>query len=167
MVGEPAGSDRILYFQYFLLVLGGILFPSCVFIKFFWFLILMLILNSVAIHFLVWWVLVLVCFPPAVKGPRGSTSPIRYKNPYPLLSPCSLTCIFDCRKKTYPLHRTPSLPPLATPFSPRVLLMHALSLVDNHSFPVFPSPAHNGSLPYRVHVMGLGGMIPDSRMTDK
>ena len=32
--------------------------------------------------FLVWWVLVLVCFPPVVKGPRGSTSPIRYKTTY-------------------------------------------------------------------------------------
>ncbi|KAJ5696457.1 hypothetical protein N7536_006869 [Penicillium majusculum] len=124
----------------------------------------MLILNSVALHFLVWWVLVLVCFPPVVKGPRGSTSPIRYKNPYPLLSPCSLTCE---KKKHAPLHRTPSLPPLATPFSPRGLLMHALSLVDNHSFPVFASSAHNGSLQYRVNVMGSDGMIPGARMTDK
>ncbi|KAJ5509227.1 hypothetical protein N7527_011370 [Penicillium freii] len=82
----------------------------------------MLILNSVALHFSgVWWVLVLVCFPHAVKGPRGSTSPIRCKNPYLLLSPCSLTC---AKKNTPPpFHRTPSLPPLATPFSPRVLLI--------------------------------------------
>lgn len=45
--------------------------------------------------------------------------------------------------------------------------MHALSLVDNHSFPVFTSPAHNGSLQYRVYVMGSGGMIADARMMDK
>lgn len=45
--------------------------------------------------------------------------------------------------------------------------MHALSLVDNHSFPVFASPAHNGSLQYRVNVMGSDGMIPGARMTDK
>lgn len=108
----------------------------------------MLILNAVALHFLVWWVLVLVCFPPAVKGPRGSTSPIRYKNPYLLLSPCSLTCIFDCRKKS--ISPTPhSSPPTSFscrhPFLPESCwCMHYPSSITTASrfLQVLPTMAH-------------------------
>lgn len=168
MVAELAGSDRILYLKYFLLVLGGILFPSCVFIKFFGFIILTLIPNSVALHFLVWWVLILVCFPSVVKGPRGSTNPIRYKTTYICCSAALSLAFLFAGKNAYPLHRTAFLPLLSrvdTLFA--VTLTHALSLVDNHVFPVTASLAHNGSLQCRVHAMGSGGMISDTRKMDK
>ncbi|KAJ5964541.1 uncharacterized protein N7479_004417 [Penicillium vulpinum] len=61
-------------------------------------------------------------FPPCCEGPSGiHRSPSDAK-----------THTFE--KKTYPLHRNLLLPPLffvSTPFSSRVPLMHALSLVDN------------------------------------
>ncbi|KAJ5498316.1 hypothetical protein N7453_007367 [Penicillium expansum] len=92
----------------------------------------MLILNAVALHFLVWWVLVL-----------------------------------EKKHIPYTAFLSSHLFLVSTPFSLRVLLMHALSLVVNHSFSVLASPTHNGSLQCRIHVMGFDGMISGTGRTDK
>ncbi|KAJ5824318.1 hypothetical protein N7447_006658 [Penicillium robsamsonii] len=115
----------------------------------------MLILNSVAPHFLV---------------PSGIHKSYPMQNPISLLSLCSLTCVSDCREKKYSPFTALLFSRLflvSTPFSPRVPLMHALSLVDNYIFPISASTTHDGSLHYRGYVMGSSGMVSGTRKMDK
>jgi hypothetical protein len=81
-------------------------------------------------------VLVLVCFPPVVKGPRGSTSPIRYKTTYVCCRVALSLAFLIAGKNAYILHRTALLPLLSrvdTLFS--VTMTHALSLVEQPRLP--------------------------------
>ncbi|KAJ5373788.1 hypothetical protein N7517_005794 [Penicillium concentricum] len=117
----------------------------------------MLILNSVAFHFLVW-------------GPRGIHKSYPMQNPYLCCRfALSLAFLTAGKKKHSPFTALlfSHLFLVSTPFSPRVPLMHALSLIDNYIFLISASPTHDGSAQCRVYVMGYGGMISGTSKTDK
>lgn len=134
MVAEPAGSDRILYFQSFLIVLGGILFPSCVFINFFgaWF----WCWSWTLLHFISW--CVGACsglFSTCCEGPSGIHKSHPIQNPIPFVVALLSHLRFWLQEKK---KHTP--PPLPSP----------------HSFPptscdtlFSPSPADACTIPRR------------------